>query len=66
VYLYVEDVDSIIPAGAVAEACPLGHARGKADRPGRERSASRIAAPGSGTAGPLALPGATGAPSLRD
>lgn len=33
VYLCVDDVGSILPAGAVAEDCPWGDARGKTDRP---------------------------------
>jgi Glyoxalase superfamily protein len=55
VYLYVEDVDGIIPAGGGRRGLPVGDARGKADRPRRERGTSWIPAPGSGTG----IPGLT-------
>jgi hypothetical protein len=52
VYLYVEDIDGILPCRGGRRELPVGDARCKADRPQWERGASRISAPGSGTGSP--------------
>ena len=52
VYLYVEDVDGVIPAGAVAEDCPWGMREARLTDPDGNRGASWIPAPGSGTGSP--------------
>jgi Glyoxalase superfamily protein len=65
VYLYVEDVDGIIPAGG-RQGLPVGDARGQAGRPRRERGASRISAPGTETSRPSLMSSTIAVPLAPD